>query len=490
MHLQRNLRFLAFGILPILGFVLGWGLNEKTRVEPVVQSPAYEEALRQSPQKLAGFFRATSAREEVDLAGFWEVWNQLEETFYHPEEVQDTEKMLHGAMRGLARALDDPYTVFLDPAEAQQFDSSIDGEFFGIGAEIILRHSQIMVVSPLKSSPAELAGVMPGDVIFAVDDEPTAGMNAFQAALKIRGKKGEPVKLTILREDEERPLEIIIVRDKIVTPNVEWEMQDEVAVISIYQFGSTLAKELAVISQEILLESPKGIVVDLRGNGGGVLDIAIEVASEFLQDKLIVKTKGQMEHQHSEMYSGKDGAFTEIPLIVLINKGSASASEILAGAVMDHQRGLVLGEQSFGKGSVQTVVPLQNGANLKVTSGEWLTPLGHSINEKGIPPHEVVVTTLADIEAEFDPVLNRALELMGTPEMSRLIQDGWEERQKELEQNPEAAETPANEVKLDFGTPLPPTTDETVSSEESEDAENNEPEIEAEPAPEENPDSE
>jgi carboxyl-terminal processing protease len=312
----------------------------------------------------------------------------------------------------------------MTPDEASDFEESMSGEFEGVGAEIDRRNDQIIIVSPLKGSPAESAGLRSGDVVFQIDEEPTFGITLEEAVTQIRGPKGEPVVLSVIRENERKPIDITIVRDSIVLPTIEWEINEEdIAVLSLYQFGNNAAKDFRAAVEAIVLESPKGIIVDLRNNGGGLLDASIKILSDFVADAVVVRTEGRRFGDTGDLKTGRDGSLLELPLVVLVNEGSASASEIFAGAIQDLNRGLVVGRKTFGKGSVQNVIPLSNGANLKITVSEWLTPNGRSIQEHGIDPH-VLVEFDENAPEGVDQVLERALNLIGTSEMYELIAEG------------------------------------------------------------------
>lgn len=428
-HYQRNIRFILFLILPILGFLLGWSLSQKNNsslqqeLTTLDENAELVENVNLTPEtSRPGVFRQTDPKD-VDLSTFWEVWHLAEANFLYPEKF-DTQSQVYGATKGLVDSLDDPYTVFMTPEEAADFEESMSGEFQGIGAEIDRRDDQIIIVSPLKGSPAELAGLESGDIVFKIDDEPTFGITLEEAVTRIRGPKGEKVVLTVIRENERKPVEISIVRDNIVLPTLEWEINDDgIAVISLYQFGNNAAKDFRAAVEEIVLESPKGMVLDLRNNGGGLLDACIKIMSEFIKDEVVVRTEGRRFGDTGDLKTGRDGSLLETPLVVLVNEGSASASEIFAGAVQDLKRGLVLGRTTFGKGSVQNVIPLASGANLKITVSEWLTPSGRSIHKNGITPHKIIEIN-EDQPEDFDLVLEEALQLMGTPEMYEMIAAG------------------------------------------------------------------
>jgi carboxyl-terminal processing protease len=428
-HYQRNVRFILFLILPILGFLLGWSLSQKNN-NSLDQELARLEENQEEIENLnlnaetakPAVFRKTDPKS-VDLSTFWEVWHLAEANFLRAEDF-DVQTQVYGATKGLVDSLDDPYTVFMTPEEASDFEESMAGEFEGVGAEIDRRNDQIIIVSPLKGSPAYAAGLQPGDIVFEIDGEPTFGITLEEAVTRIRGPKGDPVILTVIRENERKPIDITIVRDSIVLPTLEWELNDEgIAIISLYQFGNNAVRDFRTAVESIVLESPKGVVVDLRNNGGGLLDACIKILSEFVKDEVVVKTEGRRFGDTGDLKTARDGSLLEVPLVVLVNEGSASASEIFAGAVQDLDRGLVVGRETFGKGSVQNVIPLSSGANLKITVSQWLTPSGRSIQEHGIDPH-VIVEFDEDQPEEFDQILEKGLSLIGTSEMYELIAAG------------------------------------------------------------------
>jgi len=428
-HYQRNIRFILFLILPILGFLLGWSLSQKNNSSLDQELSRLEENQEtianlnlNAETTRPAVFRKTDPKA-VDLSNFWEVWHLAEANFLRTENF-DTQAQVDGAIKGLVDSLDDPYTVYMTPDEASDFEESMSGEFEGVGAEIDRRNDQIIIVSPLKGSPAESAGLRSGDIVFQIDEEPTFGITLEEAVTQIRGPKGEPVVLSVIRENERKPIDITIVRDSIVLPTIEWEINEEdIAVLSLYQFGNNAARDFRAAVEAIVLESPKGIIVDLRNNGGGLLDASIKILSDFVADAVVVRTEGRRFGDTGDLKTGRDGSLLELPLVVLVNEGSASASEIFAGAIQDLNRGLVVGRKTFGKGSVQNVIPLSNGANLKITVSEWLTPNGRSIQEHGIDPH-VLVEFDENAPEGVDQVLERALNLIGTSEMYELIADG------------------------------------------------------------------
>jgi carboxyl-terminal processing protease len=414
-HYKRNIQILQLIVLPILFFMLGWVFHNKYSHQVHSDTSSTERKTESSrsaiPVIKIPIKRNTDPRD-IDLSQLWETWNVLEDNFLYQDKFEAKEQIT-GIIKGMVNSLDDPYTIYMSPKENKEFEDSISGEFEGIGAEIAVKDEHITVVTPLKGSPAEQAGLQPGDVIFKVDGDPTFGLSAFEAAMKIRGPKGEKVTLEVLRKDEPRPLEIIIVRDKIVVKSLEWKKLDnDIVYVEISQFGTDLVRLWRTAVPVILLEQPKGIVIDLRNNGGGLLDATVELSHHFLDNKPVVKTRGRKFGNKSQYVSKEGGSFADIPIIVLINQGSASASEIFAGAVQDNERGVIIGEKSFGKGSVQNIIPLTGGASLKVTIAEWLTPDGNSIHETGITPDIEAIRTKEEFNDDVDPVLDKALEVI------------------------------------------------------------------------------
>lgn len=430
-HHERNMRIIFFLILPVLGFLLGWGTNQK-RVSQSHESTAQIEQIEENNNIINELKGRKKLRDpkDVDMSLFWEVWNTLEANFIYTDKLT-TKEQINGAAKGLTDSLDDPYTVFMTPEETKEFEDSIHGEFEGIGAEVAIKKKLLTIVAPLKGSPAELAGLLPGDQILAVNEESTADMSIIQAITKIRGPRGEKVVLTIYRKEKEEPFDVTIVRDKIITTNLDWEMKDNIAFITIHQFGTGTAAEFQAAVSDITLEKPEGIILDLRNNGGGIFDDCLKVLDTLFDEEVVVMIRERNSATTKEFVSTKGGAFADLPLVVLINEGSASASEIVAGAVKDHARGLLLGEKTFGKGSVQNTIPFSNGSSLKVTIAEWLTPNKHSLNEKGVHPHEVIERTLDDFDNDRDPVLDRATDIIGTDIMRDVIAN-YEEPEEEI----------------------------------------------------------
>ena len=355
----------------------------------------------------------TDTTQKADLAVFWQVWDMLYELYVDKTAMND-QQMVYGAIKGMVASLKDPYTVYMTPEETKEFDQSLNGQLEGIGAELTVRDGNLIVVSPLKNSPAELAGLQPNDIVYKIDGELTSDMTLFDAIMKIRGEKGTNVVLTIIREAKKEPFEVAITRDTVNVESVSMEDKgDGLYYISINQFNDTTKPEFEAKVKELLLLEPKGLVLDLRYNGGGYLDISVDILSELMKDNAeVVTIKRREEADNETLHVTGTARLADIPLVVLINNGSASASEIVAGAIQDHKRGLILGEQSFGKGSVQEVDKLPDGSSLRITIAKWYTPLGKNIDKVGIKPDMEVKLTDADTEADKDPQLDAALKYL------------------------------------------------------------------------------
>ncbi len=344
---------------------------------------------------------------------FWDVWNQLEKKYVEKKKL-DVQKMYYGAIKGLVSSLEDPYTFFLTPEENQQAKNDLQGKFEGIGAQLGLKNNQVIVIAPLKNSPAEKAGVKAGDFIIKVDDKPTKSWTLNETVSKIRGPKGTKVKLTLLRNEKEINIEII--RDQIIVPSVELSFEKNLAILKLNQFGDNTNDEWDKAVKEVKTKwdkkEIKGMILDLRNNPGGYLESSIYLASEFLpKNQLVVKQESYKSKIEYKVF--RNGKLLDIPLVVLINEGSASASEILAGALRDYKRAKLIGQKSFGKGSVQEAVDLKNGAGLHLTIAKWILPNGDWINSKGIEPNIKVENKIEEgntLTDENDLQLKKAIE--------------------------------------------------------------------------------
>jgi len=363
---------------------------------------------------------STDNKPGVNLSLFWETWEKLEKKYVDKKKVEQ-KKMLYGAIKGMVASLEDPYTFFLTPEENKQSKQDLQGRFEGIGAQLGLKNNRVIVVAPLKNSPAERAGVKSSDFINKVDDQSTKNWTLTQAVNKIRGPKGTKVKLTLERNGKEFVAEIV--RDEINVASVELSYEKikakKIAILKLTQFGDNTYNEWDSTIDEVhnLWQKKEiaGLILDLRDNPGGYLDGAVYLAGEFLP---LGKTIVQQESTtvKNKTYSvTRQGLLLDIPLVVIINRGSASASEILAGALRDHQRAKLIGEKTFGKGSVQEALDLDQGAGLHVTVAKWILPNGDWINSKGIDPEFKIELKLDEgntLTREKDIQLNKALEIM------------------------------------------------------------------------------
>ncbi len=332
---------------------------------------------------------------------FSDVLNIVQDNYV---EKTDSKKLMYGAINGMLRELD-PHSSFMKPEDYKELQIETKGKFGGLGIEITLRDNILTVVAPLEDTPADKAGILAGDQIIKIDEEPTQDMTLMEAVQKMRGPKGTKVKLTIIRKGEKRPLEFDLVRAEIAIRSVKSRtLEPGYAYARITSFQSGTASDLRKALEQLEAESSplQGLVLDLRNDPGGLLDQAVEVSDEFLDEGLIVYTGGRLDSQQMRFEAHKNNKPHNYPIVVLVNAGSASASEIVAGALQDHKRAIILGEQTFGKGSVQTVIPLNDGSAIRLTTSLYYTPSGRSIQAKGITPDIVVKRELPDKEGDGD----------------------------------------------------------------------------------------
>lgn len=330
---------------------------------------------------------AGGAQDEASRTLFDPVYNiyrQIESYFYKPELI-DTEEALYGAMRGVVDSLNDPYSEFLDPEDRARFDESLEGEFSGVGIEITLVEGVLTVITPLVGTPAEAAGVLAGDVILLIDGESTEGISLSEAAYRIRGEVGTTVTLTV-RHEGGTTEDIPIVRDTIIIEPVESDLVAEgtIGYIRVLRFEPDTELEVDRALSSFDLENLTGLILDLRSNAGGLMDQAIRVAGRFVDEGIVLRTDSRIQGKRN--YYTRSNAVPNLPLAVLINRGTASAAEILAGAIRDNEMGILVGEKTFGKGVFQQVIGFTDGSALKITTGEYFTPDGNVVNGVGILP--------------------------------------------------------------------------------------------------------
>lgn len=343
---------------------------------------------------------------------FWETWDYVIDKYV--DQPVDQTNMMRGAIEGMLNSLGDPHTSYMDPEMYRQQNAPLQGEYDGIGAWVDLTGEFLTIISPMPNSPAEKQGLKPEDQVIAVDGEDVSGLSGELVLRKILGLAGTDVTLTLYRPAEDRTFDVTITRQKIEIPSVTSKMiENEIAYIQLSNFGEKTHEELKNQLKDLLTQNPKGLILDLRNNGGGFLTAAIEVTSEFVNKSPIMYE--EFGDGSRVTYDAKPlGMLTKLPMVVLINGGTASASEITAGAIQDYNRGVLVGTQSYGKGSVQNWITLADDQGaIRVTIARWLTPNERQINEVGLSPDYIVEITEDDIAAKTDPQLDKAIQLLG-----------------------------------------------------------------------------
>lgn len=347
--------------------------------------------------------------QDIDFSLFWSAWDTLENKFYGDLDVK---KMVYEAISGMINSAGDPYTLFMNPEEAKRFGEDLNGSFDGIGAELENQNGLLTVVAPLDGSPAQKAGLRSQDIVLKIDGGDVTKMSFYGAINKIRGNKNTIVTLSIYRPSTKENLEVKITRDTIVVKSVRWEDKDGILYIKISQFGDDTVSLTKQAAQFAIDKNYNKIILDLRNNPGGYLEGSIDIASLFIeQDKVVVKEKnkqGEVKNYKTTLMP----ILKDKKLVILIDGGSASASEILSGAIQDYQRGILVGEKTFGKGSVQSLEDLKDGSKIKITIAKWLTPLDRAIDKVGITPDVEVKMTDDDIKNNRDPQLDKAVEII------------------------------------------------------------------------------
>lgn len=383
--ISKGVYFLTIAVVAVVGFVAGTRSNDLlAAIAPVL-----------------GFKIETGT---LSLSSVQKTYQDLKANY---DGDLDTQKLIDGASRGLVEAAGDQYTVFMDAKEAAEFDKDLTGEIGGgVGAEIGIRSSKPTIIRVLSGNPAEKAGVKAGDIIAAVNDQPTNGWNAEKTASEIRGEVGTTVKLGLVRSNE--PKEFTITREKVTNPSVQSSVQSGVGILTLSRFDNETGLQARKAAQAFKQQNVKGVILDLRGNGGGYITAAQDVAGLWLDNKTVVTEKANNK-VIDELKSGNDSILAGIPTVVLVNGSSASASEIVAGAFQDYKTATLIGEKTFGKGTVQKVLDLGAGTQLKVTVARWYTPNGKNITKEGIVPNQAVELTAADTDAGRDPQLEAAL---------------------------------------------------------------------------------
>lgn len=403
---RRWFQALVFGFVIVIVFSAGFLLGSSNRFLYVPPSEALKAIIFSSKN----FSQLNE--QGVDFLMLQEVWEAVKQEYV--AQPIDESRLFYGALEGIVSSLDDPYSVFLDPELSKIFESDLSGEFEGIGAEIGIRKDQVVILAPLEGTPAQRAGLLPGDAVLFIDKLDTFNLSLDEAVARIRGPRGTQVTLTILREGEGETREVVITRDLIRVDSVTWRFEDthNIAVIKLNQFLENTEQELNTAINELLLKEPRGIILDLRNNPGGYLLTAIQVTSRFLPEGELVVSEHFSNGSTQEYHSKGTQRIMDIPIVVLVNEGSASASEIVAGALQDYGRAIIIGEKTFGKGSVQDFRSFPDGSTLKLTVAEWTTPKGRTITDEGITPDVAVELTSEHINNNLDPQYDKAIEIL------------------------------------------------------------------------------
>lgn len=404
-NIQRRVKIIAWLLVTAaLFFTIGWQLG----------SQGFAPGKGSYFNQTVGIANGDKPQNvTVDFAPFWDVW-EIVTTRYLDRSNLDPQKLLWGAISGMVKAVGDPYTAFLTPEENKAVKEELEGTYSGVGIQLGFKDKKLVVIAPLSKTPAEEAGIRPGDRILKIDDTETDDLSLPEAARRIRGEVGTKVRLTLLREGEDKPFEQELIRKTIQVKSVEIKISEspkgKIAVIKLSRFGEKTNEEWDSAVSEALAANVKGVILDVRNNPGGFLNGAVYIGSEFLTGKIVGQEGADGKAQF--LTATRAGKLLTKPLVVLINKGSASAAEIVAGAVQERSRGKLVGETSFGKGTVQDTKDLEGGSGVHFTVAQWLLPSGKGVNGQGLKPDFEVQPTEADITQNRDVQLEKALEVL------------------------------------------------------------------------------
>ncbi|MFB6212592.1 MAG: S41 family peptidase [Candidatus Magasanikbacteria bacterium] len=394
---NKPLKIAALVLLLLVGVYLGFqvGVERGKQIEKSEDLPVSKN----------------SALQE-NFSMFWEAVEIIKDNYYKPKKIND-KKLLYGSIEGVVNSLGDPYSSFLNPSDAQKFSEDMSGTFGGIGAKMGVKEGQLVIVSPLKGNPAEKEGLKSGDKILKVNDKLTNDLSIKEAVKLIRGKVGTKVDLMIMRDEFKKPKKFTITRGKIEIPTLDWKMKEgNIAYMQLYSFNAKAASRFSEASFQALLDGAQGIILDLRNNSGGFLKVAQDIAGWFLEKGEVVVKERFPSGRVKKFRAQGNGAWGKFPIVVLVNEGSASASEIVAGALRDRAEATLVGENTFGKGTVQEVKSLSNGAKIKVSVAEWVLPDGDTIHKKGLKPGVTVQLDKNIEKGEEDPQLQEALRII------------------------------------------------------------------------------
>ncbi|OGY96055.1 MAG: hypothetical protein A2611_04485 [Candidatus Komeilibacteria bacterium RIFOXYD1_FULL_37_29] len=398
------MKFYTYIFLLVVIFIIGLSVGSSSD-----KPQDSQQVIQKTSQELKSLF---ANRSDINVGLFEEVWNILHDDYLDKASINDQD-LFYGAVAGMVDALGDSNSTFFDPEITEEFTRELDGTFFGIGAEIGRRDDVLVIIAPLADSPAEQAGLKSGDIILAIDGQDTSSIASAAAAALIRGEEGSEVVLNVYTKGSDAAREIKIIRQKIDIPSVIYNMEDDIAIVKITHFNDDTDERFEKVAQQILKDNPSGLIVDVRNNPGGFLNIAVEIASYWLEPGQVVVRETFSDKRKDQDYSSvKRSSLAHLKTIILVNEGSASASEIVAGALQDYKLAKVVGMVTFGKGSVQQLIDLEDKSSIKLTVARWLTPNGRTIEGQGISPDYEVDLTVEDYENERDPQLDKAKELI------------------------------------------------------------------------------
>jgi carboxyl-terminal processing protease len=387
-----SLVFASFGA----GVATMWAIGPELRRTVAAVAPGVVDTRKQQTR-------------EQRIGLLWEVWDILQAEYLNPQTLDD-QKMIYGAVAGAVGTLGDPHTAFVEPAPAALMEEDMQGSFEGIGATVDMVDGRVVIVRPLPNSPALKAGLQAGDIVLAVDDQSLEGRTLAEAIGLIRGPRGTVARLRVLRKGSDGPFIVPVTRARVELPIVESRMlEGRIAYLRLAEFNALSGDRLHTALEELMGSEPTGLVLDLRGNPGGYLQMAIDIASEFLPRGTVVVAEQERGRERQEVHVQGRGLALDVPLVVLVDGASASASEIVAGAIRDSGRGKLVGEKTYGKGSVQNTHRLEDGSSLRVTIAKWYLPKGQHLDGNGIEPDIVVTVTQEDVSAGTDPQLDRAI---------------------------------------------------------------------------------